>query len=216
MQPPITSTALHRTAPRSSMDVQSSRCFGSQPTTGVHHETGGLQRYPLMLMRAFFSNLLTSLCCLGKAINDTFKLNNAGAVASVVSKCTDGVASVVPTGEFDYIVSAEDLQHGQRIGNYSVEYRRKGSSTWEVLVPPVQAAVNTTASTTITASNIRARVADRPVRTQPLVITPRMCPRTRHGGPPPPQHRARVGGAPLVGRKILSSGSRLLLIASSY
>ena len=26
---------------------------------------------------------------------------------------------------------------GQRIGNYSIEFRRKGGSTWETLVPPV-------------------------------------------------------------------------------
>ena len=35
-------------------------------------------------------------------------------------------------------MSMEDLSHGQRIGNYSIEYRLRGSQTWEMLVPPVQ------------------------------------------------------------------------------
>merc|ERR1712032_548868 len=33
----------------------------------------------------------------------------------------------------------EDLRHGQRIGNYSIDFKRKGSIEWEVLVPSVQA-----------------------------------------------------------------------------
>ena len=33
----------------------------------------------------------------------------------------------------------EDLTHGQRFGNYSVEYMAVGGSSWEMLVPPVQA-----------------------------------------------------------------------------
>lgn len=73
----------------------------------------------------------------GKALNDTFHFNNAGLVSNQSGDCGLGIATVVPTGEFDYIVTMEDLRFGQRIANYSVEFRRTGSKTWEVLVPPV-------------------------------------------------------------------------------
>ena len=33
----------------------------------------------------------------------------------------------------------EDLTQGQRIANYSVEYRVRGSSEWKILVPAVAA-----------------------------------------------------------------------------
>lgn len=74
----------------------------------------------------------------GKAINDTFRFNHAGEVVGVSGHCAAGLASIVPTGPFDYIVTMEDLRYGQRIGNYSIEFRREGSTRWEVLVPPVQ------------------------------------------------------------------------------
>jgi len=76
----------------------------------------------------------------GKAINDTFKLNNAGKVLGVSSPCGPGAAVVDVQGDFDFIVTMEDLRHGQRIGNYSIEYRLDGSSPndWKMLVPPVQ------------------------------------------------------------------------------
>ena len=45
----------------------------------------------------------------GMAINNTFHLNNAGAVAKASGPCQHGVASLVPTGPFDYIVTQEDL-----------------------------------------------------------------------------------------------------------
>jgi hypothetical protein len=80
----------------------------------------------------------------GKAINDTFHLNHVGTVAAVSGACGLGVATVEVTvaGGFDYIVSMEDLSKGQRIGNYSIDFQRRGSDVWEVLVPPVQPVAN--------------------------------------------------------------------------
>lgn len=54
----------------------------------------------------------------------------------VSGPCTEGFAELtVPSGaEFDYVVAMEDLVHGQRFGNYSVEYQAVGSSEWETLV----------------------------------------------------------------------------------
>jgi hypothetical protein len=82
----------------------------------------------------------------GKAINDTFKLNNAGASFTIPShSCSTGVvvlqvaASEGKSEEFDFIVTMEDLRYGQRIGNYSIEYRLVGSDKWAMLVPPVVA-----------------------------------------------------------------------------
>jgi hypothetical protein len=73
----------------------------------------------------------------GKAINDTFRLNHAGKISAASGPCTTGVAVVDVSGSFDYIVTMEDLTHGQRIGNYSIEYRLQGATAWEMLVPPV-------------------------------------------------------------------------------
>ena len=74
----------------------------------------------------------------GQAINDTFKLHNAGAVHAQVGPCVEGVVVLDVEGEFDYIVTMEDLTRGQRIGNYSIDYKLGASSPWRVLVPPVQ------------------------------------------------------------------------------
>jgi hypothetical protein len=78
----------------------------------------------------------------GKAINETFFLNNAGIAVDASGRCGADVAVVTVnvTGDFDYIVTMEDLTKGQRIGNYTIEYRAAGSDVWEVLVPPVQPA----------------------------------------------------------------------------
>ena len=73
----------------------------------------------------------------GKAINDTFHLNDAGKAQDVAGRCAEGVATLKVKGQFDFVLSMEDLTHGQRIGNYSIDYKRTGSSTWETLVPPV-------------------------------------------------------------------------------
>jgi alpha-L-fucosidase len=74
----------------------------------------------------------------GRAINATFRETHAGKVSGQSAPCSDGVATLSPTGPFDYIVSMEELSHGQRIGNYSIDFRRPNSSNWEPLVPPVQ------------------------------------------------------------------------------
>ena len=67
--------------------------------------------------------------------------------------CSESVSAIQVTGEFDYVVIMEDLRHGQRIGNYSIQFRRKGGSSWETLVPPVQAKAGSTD---------RVSVGDRP------------------------------------------------------
>jgi hypothetical protein len=73
----------------------------------------------------------------GEAINNTFHLNDAGTVSNVGGQCGPGVVTINVTGEFDFIVTMEDMRRGQRIGNYSVEFRRRGSRVWETLVPCV-------------------------------------------------------------------------------
>ena len=86
----------------------------------------------------------------GKAINDTFRQSVIELPGPVSGPCEDGVAVLSSTGddfggddsglpEFDYIMIMEDLSHGQRFGNYSVEYMAVGTSTWRTLVPPVHA-----------------------------------------------------------------------------
>ena len=48
---------------------------------------------------------------------------------------------------FDYVVTMEDLSNGQRIGNYSIDYREHGSDAWQVLIPPVKPPAPTPAPT---------------------------------------------------------------------
>ena len=79
----------------------------------------------------------------GKALNDTFRLNNAGLVEHVSGACGTGLAIIDVHGPFHYIVTMEDVSKGQRIGNYSIDFRRKGRESWDVLVPPVQPNVST-------------------------------------------------------------------------
>ena len=74
----------------------------------------------------------------GKAINDTFKLHNVAIATGISAPCGVGTAVLNVSGAFDYVMSMEDLRHGQRIGNYSIEFRRHQSHVWEMLVPPVQ------------------------------------------------------------------------------
>eukprot|EP00041_Stephanoeca_diplocostata_P015783 m.302730 g.302730 ORF g.302730 m.302730 type:complete len:514 (+) comp20152_c0_seq1:263-1804(+) len=77
----------------------------------------------------------------GKALNDTFKLNNVAKTAAVSGSCPGPVGELtLPSNAvFDYIVTMEDLSQGQRISNYTVEYQAAGSGTWSTLVSPVQA-----------------------------------------------------------------------------
>lgn len=88
------------------------------------------------------ASVVEVMIAVGQAINATFKENNAGETPKGVvtsGSCGEGVAVVDVTGPFDYIVTMEDLAQGQRIGNYSIEYRERGSAPndWKVLVPPV-------------------------------------------------------------------------------
>jgi hypothetical protein len=73
----------------------------------------------------------------GKAINNTFH-SNVAATGNVSGSCALGMAELVLQGapQFDFVMSMEDLRLGQRIANYSVDFRRVGSSAWEPLVPP--------------------------------------------------------------------------------
>lgn len=73
----------------------------------------------------------------GKALNDTFGTSVAASKGS--GDCTEGVLEMIlpANSQFDYVVSMEDLSMGQRIANYSIDFQRQGSTTWETLVPPV-------------------------------------------------------------------------------
>lgn len=50
---------------------------------------------------------------MGQAINDTFKLHNAGLAEAVSGPCGDIVATVDVTGEFDYVMTMEDLSQAK-------------------------------------------------------------------------------------------------------
>merc|ERR1712232_663055 len=74
------------------------------------------------------------------AMNATFGKHVARAAATSAA-CAAGIAVLdLPKvgAAFDYIVTMEDLADGQRIANYTVEFQRDGSDTWEILVPAVQ------------------------------------------------------------------------------
>ena len=73
----------------------------------------------------------------GQALNDTFGTSVASIPSQLATKCataSDATVVDVSSKPFDYIVIKEDLSQGQRIANYSVEFQREGSSTWEVMV----------------------------------------------------------------------------------
>jgi len=84
------------------------------------------------------TSVVSVMTQVGQALNQTFLHHHAGLISHQSSACGPGVATVAVTDEFDYILSMEDLTQGQRIGNYSIDFRRPGSDVWEVLVPPVQ------------------------------------------------------------------------------
>jgi hypothetical protein len=73
----------------------------------------------------------------GRAINDTFRHNNAGKAPAASGVCGAGVISVVPSGPFDYIVSQEDLQVCYR-PTYTIEdlqvYYRPRTTTYTIHV----------------------------------------------------------------------------------
>ena len=86
------------------------------------------------------ASVVATMADAGKAINDTFYNHNRGIAQDIVAPCGPGVMvlDVVGSGPIDYVVTMEDLTRGQRIANYSVEFRRHGSVEWEMLVPVVQ------------------------------------------------------------------------------
>ena len=70
----------------------------------------------------------------GAAINATFRVAVAALAAPVSGDCTSDFARLtLPRGgamggaAFDYVVTMEDMAHGARVANYSVEYRAEGS-----------------------------------------------------------------------------------------
>ena len=83
----------------------------------------------------------------GKAINDTFKLNDAGKIVDLAPlPCSVGAVVLDVSGPFDYVLTMEDMRHGQRVANYSIEYKLKGSTAWAMLVPPLYANASAPAS----------------------------------------------------------------------
>eukprot|EP01047_Picozoa_sp_COSAG01_P070172 COSAG01_NODE_10567_length_2131_cov_1.827264_1_plen_84_part_00 len=49
----------------------------------------------------------------GQAINDTFHRHNAGIASDVAAPCTVGAVVINTTGPFDFVMTMEDLRHGQ-------------------------------------------------------------------------------------------------------
>lgn len=77
----------------------------------------------------------------GDALNATFGKHVAKNGPRKNAACGPGVIELeLPHvgSAFDYVVTMEELSAGQRIANYSIEFQRSGSATWETLVPPVQ------------------------------------------------------------------------------
>jgi hypothetical protein len=81
----------------------------------------------------------------GTAINNTFHTSLAEITAQS-GGCSTPV-EVDVDGGFDYIMTMEDMEYGQRIANYTIQYQAEGSSDWLTLVP---------------ASNVTVGVSDRP------------------------------------------------------
>ena len=103
----------------------------------------------------------------GAAINATFRVTVAALAAPVSGDCTSDFARLtLPPGgaAFDYVVTMEDMAHGARVANYSVEYRAEGSDAWRVLVPPVPAKKNGSSWSASASSSQRlgGRYGDRP------------------------------------------------------
>eukprot|EP01083_Nonionella_stella_P020491 56812_1 len=77
----------------------------------------------------------------GVAINSTFVKNSVAK--KITSKngvsCIDSVVTLdnLKGQPFDYILTKEDLRYGQRIANYSIDYREVASDVWKVLVPVI-------------------------------------------------------------------------------
>ena len=87
------------------------------------------------------ASLAAVMADVGTALNATFRAPPLAGVASVETPCGAPVVIDLPApggGAFDFVVSAEDLRHGQRVANYSFEYEAVGApGVWLTLVPPV-------------------------------------------------------------------------------
>ena len=75
---------------------------------------------------------LSSIVATSQAVQKTFgtAVASAGPAPAAVGACAEGMAEVRAAGggalpPFDYVVSMEGLERGQRIANYSVEYQAR-------------------------------------------------------------------------------------------
>lgn len=86
------------------------------------------------------ASLAAVMSAVGAALNATFRAPPlAGAGAASGSCAAPLVLELPPPGgqRFDFVVTMEDLTHGQRIANYTVEYQDTSGGPWRTLVPPV-------------------------------------------------------------------------------
>jgi hypothetical protein len=128
--------------------ANASRIFDSYITTVGHGGVLNMNIAPDATGR-MNASVVEVMQTVGRALNDTFRDPNAkglrGHSGPVSGPCKAGLVVLNVTGSdgFDYIQTMEDLRLGQRIGNYSIDYRLHGSADWHVLVPPVQPANKT-------------------------------------------------------------------------
>jgi alpha-L-fucosidase len=127
-----------------------SRIFDSYLTTVGHGATLNMNIPPERTGRMNVS-VAKVMKQVGRALNDTFRRAVAETTEVLSGPCGPAIATLhLPAGApltesdlqsggalFDYVVSMEDLTHGQRIANYSVECQRGAGADWEMLVPPV-------------------------------------------------------------------------------
>ena len=75
----------------------------------------------------------------GTALNATFGQSLVELGQPVSGSCGVGLATLeVPEdATVDYVVSAENMVHGARVANYSIDFQATGSDQWQPLVPPV-------------------------------------------------------------------------------
>ena len=87
------------------------------------------------------ASLAAVMADVGAALNATFRGAPVAGVAGVATPCGTPVVIDLPApggAAFDYVVSGEDLRHGQRVANYTFEFEAVGEpGVWRTLVPPV-------------------------------------------------------------------------------
>lgn len=120
--------------------TNASRLFDSYVSTAGH---GAILNFNAPADRSGRMNasLAAVMADVGTALNATFRAPPLAGVAGVETPCGAPVVIDLPApggGAFDFVVSAEDLRHGQRVANYSFEYEAVGApGVWLTLVPPV-------------------------------------------------------------------------------